>query len=64
MSKEWLKSGHNVTILASSYSHVRNLQPDVTTVKTLENIDGINYIWYKTPTYSSNGFGRVKNICS
>lgn len=64
MSKEWCKLGHNVTILASSYSHVRNLQPDVTKVKTLENIDGIKYIWYKTPSYSSNGFGRVKNICS
>ena len=64
MSKEWCKLGHNVTILASSYSHVRNLQPDVTKVKTLENIDGIKYIWYKAPSYSSNGFGRVKNICS
>lgn len=64
MSREWVDLGHSVTILASSFSHVRSSQPTVVGDRTVENIDGIDYIWYKGPSYTSNGFGRVKNILS
>lgn len=68
MSKIWVEKGHSVTILAASYSHVRANQPTVNGQEikqvTLEKIDGIDYIWYPTPKYDGNGFGRVKNIFS
>lgn len=62
MAKEWIKSGHNVTIVASSESHVRTKSPVITGDITEENIDGINYIWLNTPPYQGNNIGRVKNM--
>ena len=62
LAKEWLKSGHQVTIIAASHSHLRNLQPDVTESITEETIDGIQYSWIKTSKYGSNGIRRFINI--
>ncbi|MGV7962414.1 glycosyltransferase family 4 protein [Photorhabdus tasmaniensis] len=65
LGQEWLKSGHNITILAASYSHVRTKQPELTeNKKTTENICGLKFIWYPTSNYYNNGLGRIKNIFS
>lgn len=66
LAKQWQNDGHKVKILAGAYSHVRAKQPefsqDEANNQQSENIDGIEYIWYKTPKYDGNGLGRVKNI--
>lgn len=62
MAKEWLKLGHKVTIVAASFSHLRSQQPYVTSSIQEEKIDGIHYVWLKTPSYSGNGVGRVSNM--
>jgi glycosyltransferase involved in cell wall biosynthesis len=64
LSREWSRAGHDVRILAGSYSHVRSRQPDVHSKVVVERIDGIEYHWYPTPKYSGNGLGRVRNIFS
>ncbi|WP_240002038.1 glycosyltransferase family 4 protein [Photorhabdus bodei] len=65
LGQEWVKSGHNITLLAASYSHVRTKQPKlIDNKKTTENINGLEYIWYPTPNYNGNGLSRVKNIFS
>ncbi|WP_238399202.1 glycosyltransferase family 4 protein [Photorhabdus bodei] len=65
LGQEWVKSGHNITLLAASYSHVRTKQPKlIDNKKTTENINGLEYIWYPTPSYNGNGLSRVKNIFS
>ncbi|WP_246545036.1 glycosyltransferase family 4 protein [Photorhabdus hainanensis] len=65
LGQEWIKSGHNITLLAASYSHVRTKQPKlIDNKKTTENINGLEYVWYPTPSYSGNGLSRVKNIFS
>lgn len=64
LSQEWIKLGHEVVIIAASNSHVRAHQPDITKDFTSENIDGIEYLWIKTPPYEGNGFGRVLNMRS
>ncbi|WP_238405669.1 glycosyltransferase family 4 protein [Photorhabdus laumondii] len=65
LGQEWIKSGHNITLLAASYSHVRTKQPKlIENKKTTENINGLEYIWYPTPSYNGNGLSRVKNIFS
>ncbi|WP_290030878.1 glycosyltransferase family 4 protein [Photorhabdus laumondii] len=65
LGQEWIKSGHNITLLAASYSHVRTKQPKlIDNKKTTENINGLEYIWYPTPSYNGNGLSRVKNIFS
>ncbi len=58
LAKEWTKKGHQVKIIAASFSHVRNNQPD----KNSELIDGIKYHWINTPKYKKNNYQRVINI--
>ena len=63
LSQEWLKKGYEVTILASGYAHTRYQNPDVRFPYSVEFIDGIRYVWLKTPSYEASGrFGRVFNI--
>ncbi len=66
LAREWVRAGHDVQILAGSFSHVRAKQPMVDgqpiSAQTTEWIDGIEYRWYPTPAYTGNGVGRVLNI--
>ena len=63
LAREWVRNGHEVTILAASHSHIRTHQPILNGASVhLEIIDGINYYWCKTPKYSGNGISRVYNI--
>lgn len=62
LAREWVKLGHKVIIIAASVSHVRSQQPDITGTVTEENLDGIRYLWLKTPEYHGNGVRRVLNM--
>lgn len=62
MAREWKKKGHNVTILGADFSHLRKNNPVIDKDFQEEVIDGITYVWVKTPKYSGNGVGRIKNI--
>ena len=65
ISKEWVKMGHKVTMIGASQSHIRRIQPTVEDDLTIEMIDGIQYIWIKTPAYDkSSSVKRIKNILS
>ena len=65
LAREWVRLGHRVQIVASSRSHVRAQQPQLAGQYRLdETIDGVQYTWFETPTYSSNGIGRVRNMGS
>lgn len=63
MSREWVKQGHNVTILASSFSHLRQKNPIVSEDFQEEIIDGIRYVWLKGNVYGGS-IARIKNIAS
>ena len=62
--KELLKRGYQVTIVAASTVH--NTDIDVMDVLNSERTtcDNVNYVYLKTPTYSGNGFSRMKNMLS
>jgi len=65
LAREWVRYGHKVTIVASSYSHLRQHNPDMANVTgnySYETIDGIDYIWCKTVEYPQNGVKRLLNI--
>jgi glycosyltransferase involved in cell wall biosynthesis len=64
LAREWVRAGHRVQIVAASNSHVRNTQPVVRDAPVDETIEGIDYRWIPTPSYSGNGVGRVLNIWS
>lgn len=59
LSREWVKMGHNVTIIAGDYSHLRGKNPVVAKNFQSEIIDGIEYVWVKTGTYEGNGITRA-----
>lgn len=62
LAREWVKLGHRVTIVAASFAHVRAQSPYIIEKLSMEDIDGIQYVWLKTPSYQGNGFGRVRNM--
>ncbi len=68
LSREWVRAGHSVRIIAGAFSHVRSMQPTAggkpITRRTAESIDGIEFVWYPTPRYRGNGMKRARNIWS
>ena len=65
-AKELVKRGHEVTIVASSfhYSKLQEMKTYYDNEYLIENIDGIKFIWFKTPPYFNNGIKRVINMLS
>ncbi len=64
MSNEWIKAGHQVIIIAADNAHVRNIQPKISNSLEEQEIEGIPYLWLKTPAYSGNSYKRVLNMLS
>lgn len=63
LAKELVKFGYKVTIFTSSFSHYKLKQHlEVKNTFTKENIDGIDFVWVKMPSYSApKSFGRIRN---
>ncbi|MDO4204693.1 MAG: glycosyltransferase family 4 protein [Selenomonadaceae bacterium] len=59
LAREWVKEGHRVRIIGASFSHLRVNQPVVRKDFEIQNIDGIEYQWVKTCSYSHNGAARA-----
>ncbi len=59
LAREWIKMGHQVTIMAGDYSHLRieNRKPEKDFQK--EIIDGVRYCWVRTGVYKGNGVKRA-----
>lgn len=57
IAKELIKKGHEVTIVASSFTHLRKEPKNYT-----EKIDGIRFFWIKTTKYKKYGLGRFLNM--
>src|SRR2546423_11017752 len=64
LAHEWIRAGHSVTIVAASESHLRSTAVIVRESVTEEYIDGIRYVWLRTPKYEGNGVARVLNIAT
>lgn len=62
LSREWVKKGHEVTIIGASFSHLRQKNIEMTQDMQEEIIDGIRYVWLNTPEYHGNGVNRMKNM--
>ncbi|MDD5360371.1 MAG: glycosyltransferase family 4 protein [Sulfurovaceae bacterium] len=61
---ELISRGYKVTIISASihYSTYEELKDYRENNYLKENIDGIEWIWIKTPAYIGNGIKRVKNM--
>jgi len=65
-AKVLVQRGHTVTIIASSfhYSKYKEMKEYHNNEYIQETVDGVNFIWIKTPPYFGNGISRVKNMLS
>ncbi|HOP35440.1 MAG TPA: glycosyltransferase family 4 protein [Syntrophales bacterium] len=62
LAREWVRRGHEVTIAAASFSHVRTKNPKVPSAGKESWVDGIRYLWLSTPRYGGNDMRRVRNM--
>lgn len=64
LAKELTKLGHDVTIIASSFNHYirRESRLEPTQSWKLETLGGVRFLWLRTPPYSGNTIGRMKNM--
>jgi len=66
-AREFMKQGHQVSILASGFSHRTRREERLERNEACrrENIDGVEFIWIKTsPYYGGNDWRRVINMLS
>jgi len=61
-AQEWKKHGHNTTIVAATFSHIRTHNPEINGNYAFVDNDGIEYLWIKTPKYASNSPKRFINM--
>ena len=61
---ELQKRGHKVTIIASSFDHYVRQEARLREGETyrLEEVDGVPFLWIRTPPYSGNSPARVWNM--
>lgn len=63
LAREWVRLGHDVTIISASFSHSRTTQPEVGWRTKTQFIDGIRYCWIPTACHAAaSNIGRVRNI--
>lgn len=60
--RELVKAGHSVTVIAADHSHLRRKNPEIAADFTEEKIEGVRYVWLKTPAYEKNDARRMLNM--
>jgi glycosyltransferase involved in cell wall biosynthesis len=61
-AREWERMGHRTLVVAGAPSHLRAHNPDLQEKVTSESVDGIDFEWYRLPSYDGNGVRRAINI--
>ena len=64
LARHLVNLGHRVSIVASTYSHLFSSPPETNSLVECENIDGVEFVWLKSPKYNRNGAKRLLNILS
>ena len=62
LAREWARTGHETLIVAGAPSHVRAHDPELRSKVTLARVDGVDFEWYRLPSYDGNGVRRAANI--
>ncbi len=66
LARRLVELGHHVTIIASSFDYFTQTEMRLKSGETIkrEDIDGITFLWLKTPPYSGNSLARIRNMLS
>lgn len=61
-AREWSRAGHQVLVVAASFSHLRQANPAFAGPLLREACEGVDYLWVRTPPYDGNGLARARNM--
>ncbi len=64
LARNWTKSGHQVTILSASFSHLRQKNPKILEKFEEKTVDGVRYCFFNTPCYHNSKIARIMSIMS
>lgn len=64
LAREWVIAGHDPTVVAADFSHVRSCQPRVSADLEITEEEGVRFRWLRTGSYTRSGAGRVMNIAA
>lgn len=64
LARHLVKLGHRVSIVASTYSHLFSSPPETNGLTDYDSIDGVEFVWLKSPKYKHNGAKRLLNMLS
>jgi glycosyltransferase involved in cell wall biosynthesis len=66
LAKELVRLGHKVTIIASSFDYFSQTETKLSVGESSkrETVDGVDFIWLRTPPYKGNSLGRIRNMLS
>lgn len=62
LAREWIRVGHQVTIVCASFSHLYFNIPVVSAPITWKTEMGVRFCFLHTPRYTGNGLGRIRNM--
>lgn len=62
LARHLVNLGHRVSIVASTYSHLFSSPPETKGFVEYEIIDGVEFVWLKSPKYKLNGVKRLVNM--
>ena len=63
LARELMARGHQVTVVASGFDHVtRSARLGTGEALRKERVDGVPFLWVRTPAYTGNGAGRLWNM--
>lgn len=64
LGRELVKRGHRVVIFASSFHHYlhREMRLKAGEQWKVEDVDGVTFVWVRTPSYWQNDRGRMRNM--
>lgn len=64
LARQWQRMGHIVAVAAADHSHLRRVNAAAAGRAQLSRVDGVDYIFIRTPEYEGNGFRRVRNVAA
>ena len=64
LAREWIRRGHEVVVIASSFHHATRKEqaPGTRQVSHYEEIQGVPFVWISAPPYESSTVARVWNM--
>ncbi len=64
LGKELVKQGHHVVIFATSFHHTLHRETRLQLGENwkIEDVDGVKFVWLRTPPYWRNDWRRVRNM--